>query len=200
VRNLEGNRGHIVEVDMDDSELPYHVQYDDGYQEDISHEDAVLWTNIDLAGVGAGAAARDDKEGKEATAVAAAATAAAAADTAAAAEAAAVVPSSSVPEHAFLPLGSIVRNLEGNRGHIVEVDMDDSELPYLVRYEDKDEEDISHEDAVLWTNINLAAVGAGEEEEELITATQEAEGGGCESESEEEEEEEEEEEGEEEDE
>ena len=36
------------------------------------------------------------------------------------------------------------------RGKIVEVDVDDRELPYLVRFEDGDQQDMSHGDAIEW--------------------------------------------------
>jgi hypothetical protein len=76
-RNVEGEwfLGEIIEVDMDDLDLPYLVQYVDGMQEEMSHEDAVQWMHFNPAAVGASAAARDDIEGEDADAVAATATA-----------------------------------------------------------------------------------------------------------------------------
>jgi hypothetical protein len=79
--------------------------------------------------------------------------AAAAAGPAPAAAAAAAAPGGGDAVPSYFPAGSVVcKHFDGKwfMGKIIEVDEDDPALPYFVKYEDGDEEDMSHEELAKW--------------------------------------------------
>jgi hypothetical protein len=155
-------RGEIIEVDEGDLDLPYFVLYDDGDEEDMSHEVAVEWVtqlgegHVSVANKGN--AEKMLQRGKTRTRELQ--TAEAAAAEAAAAEPFKPLPptqqatnSQPSPPIGLFKTGSIVHKKNAGtwyRGEIIEVDEGDLDLPYLVLYDDGDEEDMSHEVAVEW--------------------------------------------------